>query len=116
MHEPYLNGNEWRYVKECLDSGWVSSAGKFVDLFEEQVAKYTGASHAISCVNGTAALLLGLQVVGVKPEDEVIVPSLTFIASINAVHHAGGYPIFMDADEYSNIDVLKTIDFIENET
>ena len=116
LHEPYLNGNEWRYVKECLDSGWVSSAGKFVDLFEEQVAKYTGASHAISCVNGTAALLLGLQVAGVKPEDEVIVPSLTFIASINAVHHAGGYPIFMDADEYSNIDVLKTIDFIENET
>ena len=116
LHEPYLNGNEWRYVKECLDSGWVSSAGKFVDLFEKQVAEYTGASHAISCVNGTAALLLGLQVAGVKPEDEVIVPSLTFIASINAVHHAGGYPIFMDADEYCNIDVLKTIDFIENET
>lgn len=113
---PNIGGNEWAYVKECLDSGWVSSVGSYVDKFEESICDYTGAKHAVACVNGTAALHISLKVAGVTPGDEVIVPTLTFIASVNAVKYAGAEPIFMDCDDYYNIDVVKTIDFIENET
>lgn len=113
---PSIIGNEWKYVKECLDTEWVSSAGKYVDLFENKIAEYTGASHAIACVNGTSALHVSLRLVGVQPGDEVIVPTLTFIAPINAVTYNGASPIFMDADEYYNLDIEKTIDFIKKET
>jgi perosamine synthetase len=113
---PSLTGNEWEYVKECLDTEWVSSAGKFVDLFEEKMTEYTGAKHAIACVNGTSALQVSLQLVGVKPDDEVITPTLTFIATINAIHYNGASPLFMDADDYYNIDSQKTIEFIQSET
>jgi len=113
---PTLNGNELLYVKECIDTEWVSSAGKYVDLFEEQITVYTGSKYAIACVNGTAALQISLRLGGVEPGDEVIVPTLTFIASVNAVTYNGAAPIFMDADEYYNIDVEKTIGFIKNET
>jgi len=113
---PSLNGNELQYVKECIDKEWVSSAGKYVDLFEQKIAEYTGAKYAVACVNGTAAIQVSLRLAGVNPGDEIIVPSLTFIASINAVAYNNATPIFMDADEYYNIDVEKTIEFIENET
>ena len=113
---PYLNGNEWKYVKECLDTNWVSSAGKFVDLFEQNICKYTGSKYAVACVNGTAALHISLILAGVGSGDEVIVPTLTFIAPINTVKYVGAEPIFMDADKYYNIDISKTIDFINNET
>jgi dTDP-4-amino-4,6-dideoxygalactose transaminase len=113
---PNLHGNEWRYVKECLDSGWVSSAGPFVDRFEREFAAYTGASHAVACVNGTAALQTALRVAGVDAGQEVIVPTLTFIATVNAVHYLGAHPIFMDSDEYYNIDVEKAVDFLERNT
>jgi len=113
---PHLNGNEWKYVKECLDTNWVSSAGKFVDLFEKKIAEYTGAKYAIACVNGTAALQVSLRLAGVQPGDEVIAPALTFIAPINAIAYNGASPVFMDADEYYNIDSAKTIRFIQEET
>ena len=113
---PAIQGNEWKYIKECLDTGWVSSAGKYVDLFEKKIAEYTGAKYAIACVNGTAALHIALILAGVKPEDEVIVPTLTFISPINVVRYCNAYPIFMDADEFYNIDPEKTIDFINKET
>ena len=113
---PSLKGNEWQYVKECLDTEWVSSAGKYVDLFEEKIADYTGANHAVACVNGTSALQVSLRLVGVEAGDEVIVPTLTFIAPINAVVYNGASPIFMDADNYYNIDPEKTIEFINKET
>jgi len=113
---PSLNGNEWKYVKECLDTNWVSSAGKYVDLFEEKIAEYTGAKHAIACVNGTAALQVSLRLAGVEPGDEVIAPTLTFIAPINAIAYNGASPIFMDADDFYNIDSEKTIRFINEET
>ena len=113
---PSIKGNEWEYLKECLDTEWVSSAGKYVDLFERKIAEYTGAKYAIACVNGTSALQVSLRLVGVKPGDEVIIPALTFIAPINAVTYNNGIPIFMDADEYYNIDIEKTIEFIKNET
>lgn len=74
LHEPRFDGNEWVYVKECLDTGWVSSAGKFVDRFEEELAEFTGAKRAVAVVNATAALHICLMLVGVAPGDEVLVP------------------------------------------
>ncbi len=113
---PNISGNEWQYVKECLDTEWVSSAGKYVDLFEKKIAEYTGSKFTIACVNGTSALQLSLRLAGVMPGDEVIVPTLTFIAPVNAISYNGAIPVFMDTDEYYNIDTERTIDFIQNET
>ena len=116
LHEPLLAGNEWKYVKNCLDQGWVSSAGKFIDIFEKKIAKYTGSKYAVACINGTSALQISLKLTGVKKGDEVIVPSMTFIAPINAIHYNGAMPVFMDNDEYYTIDINKTIDFLNKET
>jgi len=113
---PTLNGNEMKYVKECIDTEWVSSAGKYVDLFEQKVAEYTGTKYAVACVNGTSALHVSLRLAGVMPGDEVIVPTLTFIAPINAVIYNGATPVFMDADSFYNMDSEKTIQFIKKET
>jgi perosamine synthetase len=99
LHEPQFAGNEWAYVKECLDSGWVSSVGKFVDRFEEDLASYTGARRAIAVVNGTAALHVCLKLVGVAAGDEVIIPSLTFVATANAVTYCGAVPHFAECEE-----------------
>jgi perosamine synthetase len=99
LHEPSFEGNDWTYAKECLDTGWVSSVGKFVDRFERQLAEYTGARRAIAVVNGTAALHVCLQLAGVESGDEVIVPSLTFVATANAVAYCGGIPHFADVEE-----------------
>ena len=116
LSTPKISGNEWQYVKECLDTEWVSSAGKYVELFEEKITEYTGAKYAVACVNGTSALQVALKLAGVIPGDEVIVPTITFIAPVNAIHYNGAKPIFMDADFFYNIDVKKTIEFINNET
>ena len=113
---PSLNGNELKYVKECIDAEWVSSAGKYVELFEEKISEYTGSKYAIACVNGTAALQVSLRLAGVEASDEVIVSTLTFIASVNAIAYNNATPIFMDADKFYNIDVEKTIEFIKCET
>ena len=116
LHEPLIIGNEWKYVKNCLDQGWVSSAGEYVDIFEKKIAKYTGAKYAIACINGTSALQISLKLVGVIKGDEVIVPSMTFIAPVNAINYNNANPIFMDCDKYYTIDIDKTIDFINKET
>jgi len=113
---PTLKGNELKYVKECIDTEWVSSAGKYVELFEQKIAEYTGSKYAVACVNGTAAIQVSLRLAGVKPSDEVIVSTLTFIASVNAITYNNATPIFMDADKYYNLDSEKTIEFIKNET
>jgi len=113
---PLIDGNEWKYVKECLDTGWVSSVGKFVRIFEERISKYTGAKYAVACVNGTSALFISLKLAGVEPGDEVIVPTLSFIAPVNTVRYLYAEPVFMDSDDYFNIDPAKTIDFIKKET
>ena len=113
---PSIRGNEWKYIKECLDTEWVSSVGKYVEKFENDICRFTGAKYAVACVNGTAALQLALQIVGVSPGDEVIVPTVTFIASVNVVRYLNAGPIFMDCDEYYNIDVEKTLQFINEET
>ena len=84
---PEIRGNEWKYVKECLDTGWVSSVGAFVDRFEQAIAGYVGCRHAVAAVNGTAALHVALRVGGVQPDDEVLVSDMTFIAPVNAVRY-----------------------------
>jgi aminotransferase in exopolysaccharide biosynthesis len=113
---PSIKGNEWKYVKECLDTEWVSSAGKYVNKFEEAICHLTGSNYAIACVNGTAALEIALKLSGVSEGDEVIVPTLTFIASINVVRYRHASPVFMDCDDYYCIDVPKTIEFIKTQT
>jgi perosamine synthetase len=97
LHEPSFEGNEWAYIKRCLDSGWVSSAGGYVDDFETKLAEFTGARHAVATVNGTAALHVCLKLAGVVVDDEVIVPALTFVATANAVSYCGAVPHFADA-------------------
>jgi len=98
LHEPRFQGNEWLYLKECLDSTFVSSVGKFVDRFEADLAAYTGARHAVAVVNGTAALHVALLLAGVKPEDEVLVPAATFVATANAVSYCNAIPHFVDSE------------------
>lgn len=98
LHEPLFGGNEWAYVKDCIDTGWVSSAGPYVDRFEQMLAEVCGTTHAVAVVNGTAALHVALHLSGVEPGDEVIVPSLTFIATANAVSYCGAVPHFVDVD------------------
>lgn len=108
LHEPEFGGSEWTYVKQCLDTGWVSSVGGFVDQFEADLASFTGASHAIAVVNGTAALHLSLLLAGVKRGDEVLLPALTFIATANAVSYCGAMPHFCDVNEVTlGLDALK---------
>ena len=115
LHEPSFNGNEWTYVKECLDTGWVSSVGKFVDRFEEELAAYTGVKRAIAVVNGTAALHVCLILVGVKPGDEVLVPALTFVATANAVSYCGAVPHFIDSEERTlGVDPHKLEAYLKN--
>ena len=94
----------------------MSSTGKYVDLFEQKICDFTDSGYATACINGTSALQVALRLVGVKPQDEVIVPTLTFIASINVVRCLNATPVFMDCDDYYNIDTGKTIKFIEQET
>ena len=99
LHEPLFAGNEWRYLKECLDSTFVSSVGRFVDRFEADLAAFTGAKFAVAVVNGTAALHVALRLSGVQPGDEVLVPALSFIATANAVAYCGAFPHFVDSEE-----------------
>ena len=116
LSAPVLGEAEWHYVRQCLESGWISTAGPLVEKFEHQVCMVTGAKYAVACSSGTAALHICLIIAGVEFGDEVIVPTVTFIAPVNAVKYVGAEPVFMDCDEYFNIDADKTICFIENET
>jgi perosamine synthetase len=98
LHEPAFHGNEWAYVKECIDTGWVSSVGSYVDRFERDLAQVTGVRRAVATVNGTAALHICFLLAGVEPGDEVITPALTFIATTNAVTYCGAVPHFVDSE------------------
>jgi perosamine synthetase len=99
LHQPSFGGKEWEYVKECLDTGWVSSVGKYVDEFENQLQTTTGAKFAIAVVSGTAALHLCLHLCGVEKDDEVLVPALAFVAVANAVSYCNAVPHFVDCEE-----------------
>ena len=102
---PNISGNEMKYVKECLETGWISSAGSYVDKFEKMVADYSGAKYGIATMNGTSALHISLILSGVKPNDYVIVSNITFVASANSIKYLGAEPIFIDSDRLTgNID------------
>ena len=117
LHEPRFDGNEWLYLKECLDSNYVSSVGKFVDQFEQSLANYTGAKYAISVVNGTAALQIALKLAGVNSGEEVLSPALTFVATANAISYLGAIPHFVDSEERSlGIDVFKLREYLSTNT
>ncbi len=117
LHEPRFAGNEWAYMKECLDSTFVSSVGKFVDRFEADLAAYTGAKHAVAVVNGTAALHMALQLAGVGPGDEVLTPALSFVAIANAVSYCGAVPHFVDSEERTlGVDPLALREYLSGVT
>jgi perosamine synthetase len=113
---PTLGGNEWAYVKEALDTNWVSSQGPFVDRFEREVAARVGSPHAVAVASGTAALHLALLLAGVHAEDEVVMPALTFAAPAFAVAYLGASPVVVDVeDEHWQLDVAKVAEFLERE-
>lgn len=117
LHGPTLAGNEWKYVKQCIDTAWVSSAGSFVTQFEQQLAEFTGAAHAVAVVNGTAALHIALMLAGVEPNCEVLMPSLTFVATANAVSYCGAVPHLCDVERRTmGLDPSKLSDHLEKNT
>ena len=114
---PNIAGNEWKYVKDCLDTGWISSVGAYVTKFEQMVADFAGAKYGVAAVNGTAALHIALLLSGVKQDDYVILPNLTFVASANSIKYVGADPLLIDADPdlwQMDLDLLE--EFFENET
>jgi perosamine synthetase len=113
---PNLAGNEWEYVKDCLDTGWISSVGSYVNKFEEEVAKFVGAKYGISVVNGTAALHTCLILSGVKPGDYVIMNNITFVATANSVSYTGAEPILIDCeDRLWQMDLNLLEEFLSND-
>lgn len=117
LHEPAFIGNELKYLKECIDSSFVSSVGRFVNEFEDALVKYTGAKYAVAVVNGTAALHIALKLAGVKPGDEVIAPALTFVATSNAISYCGATPHFVDSNFLTlGIDPFKLKLYLESST
>ncbi|AWO01186.1 LegC family aminotransferase [Chitinophaga alhagiae] len=114
---PHLAGNEWKYVKECLDTGWISTAGEFVNRFEQKIAAFSGAKYAVAAMNGTAALHISLQLGGVKAGDYVIAPNITFVASINSISYTGAKPILMDVTPGSwQLDIELLEEFLLTQT
>lgn len=113
---PEIRGNEWIYLKECLDSTYVSYVGPFVTRFEDEFAGRVGTRCAVATVSGTPALHVALLVAGIQPDDEVLVSTLTFIAPVNAIRYTGAWPVFMDAEpNYWQMDPEKVSDFIVHE-
>lgn len=113
---PELHGNEAKYLQECVAGGWVSSVGPLVERFESDIARYTGARHAVAMVNGTSALHLALLATGVEPDDEVLVSNLTFIAPANAIRYTGAWPVFIGSEpEHWQMDAATLRDFIETQ-
>ena len=114
---PNIDGNEWQYVKDCLDTGWISSAGTYVNKFEEAIQNYTGVKHAIACMNGTSGLQVSLNLAGISSNDIVIAPNLTFVATLNAISYSGAEIALIDVCEDSwqmDIDLLQN--WLKNNT
>lgn len=117
LHEPEFLGREWEYVKDCIDTGMVSSVGTYVDKFERMLEEYSGVRHAVAVVNGTAGMHMALKLVGVMPGDEVLVPALTFVATANAVTYCGAIPHFVDSEEQTlGMDPDKLRDYLKKVT
>ena len=116
LHEPHLNSTDQSFLNKAFKSTWISGAGKYVDLLEKKIMSYTSAKYAVACNSGSAGIFLSLKTLGIVNEDEVIVPTITFIATINSVIQNNASPIFMDCDKNFNIDIDKLIKFLDEET
>ena len=116
LHEPYFFSDEIKNVSNCIKTGWVSTGGNFVKKFEDNLVQYTKSKYSVALNSGTTALDLSLKAISVKAKDEIIVPTITFIAPINAVLYNSCDPVFMDCDHYGNIDLVKVKEFIINNT
>ena len=107
---PLLEGNEWKYVKDCLDTGWISSAGSYVNQFEALVAQQAGAKYGVACMNGTVGLHIAQIIAGVEPNDLVITPNITFIATLNSIKYTGASPVLIDVNDHDwqmDLDLLE---------
>jgi perosamine synthetase len=117
VYQPSLKGNEKKYVDDCLDSTWISSKGKYIKLFEDSFSEFVNVNHSVAVSNGTVALHLALLALGIEAEDEVIVPTFTYIASVNAIKYVNAKPIFVDSDPQTwQIDSLKIREKISSQT
>jgi perosamine synthetase len=113
---PEIRGNELAYIKECLDGNFVSSVGPFVDRFEREMSTYVGTQFGVATATGTAALHVALLAAGIKPDDEVLVSTLTFVAPVNAIRYVGAWPVFIDAEpDYWQMDPQRILDFLEHD-
>ena len=113
VYQPALVGNEKDYVNDCLETNWISSRGKYIERFEKEFAKYIGVAHATSVCNGTVALHLALKSIGIGKGDEVILPSLAYVAAANAISHVGATPVFADVDpNHWNMNLMQARDLI----
>jgi len=113
---PNLKGNEKKYLKKCITTEFVSSVGEYVNIFEKNISKFTKAKYAVACSSGTTALHLALRAISIEKDDEVIVPSMSFIATVNPVRYLNASPVFMDCDNFYNLDINKFKQFIEKNT
>ena len=114
---PFVEGKEWEYVKECLDTGWISSAGAYVDSFEDKVKDFVGAKYGIACMNGTAGLHIAQILLGIGESDHVLAPNITFVATLNAIKYSGATPILIDIDANNwQMDLGLLRSFLEQET
>ncbi len=113
LHEPLFSGSEWEYMQDCLDSGWVSSVGTYVDRFQQMLCDFTSSPYAVAVVNGTAALHICMLVAGIRTGDEVLMPALTFVATANAITYCGAIPHLIDIEESSlGVDPAKLADYL----
>ncbi|MDC3131886.1 aminotransferase class I/II-fold pyridoxal phosphate-dependent enzyme [Pelagibacteraceae bacterium] len=116
LSEPYLCGNEKKYIIECFEENWISTNGKFIDKFEKKLSNYLNIDNVLLCMNGTSALDIAIKSLGIKNNEEILVPTITFIAPINAVRYNNCIPVFFDCDKYCNINIKDLINFLEKKT
>ena len=116
LHEPLLHKHDLLALNRAFKSTWISGSGKYVDLLEKKINKFTSTKYAVACNSGSAGIFLTLKALGIQNNDEVIVPTITFIATVNAVTQNNAEPIFMDCDDKFNLDVIKTLKFLNEQT
>jgi perosamine synthetase len=116
LHEPNFFGNEVKYLNNCIKTGWVSTSGSYVTKFEDEICNFTKSKFALALNSGTSSLDLAIKILGIEKKTEIIVPTLTFVATINSVLYNDCYPLFMDTDNFLNIDIKKIIDFLNYKT
>jgi perosamine synthetase len=116
LNEPNIDNLDLKEVVSTIKENWVSTAGPIVRLLEKKISNYVKSKNAVSFINGTSALQIALQLIGATNKTEVIAPTITFVAPINAIIYNGSSPVFMDADKYCNIDIEKTIRFLKENT